>query len=140
MASLYRSVGDRVGRDGDNSPSRARDSSADEPVELNEPSEPPTTFQAITVTGGGIIKRTPRHLYDRQRRAGMGVFDLDAPDEDPPALLAIADLTQNLILVTSRGTSLPAGREPARRVAGARPGRAAAQVAPPARPTNRWRC
>ena len=80
---------------------------AAELAELNEPSEPPTTFQVITATAGGIIKRTPRHLYDRQRRGGMGVFDLDAPDGDPPALLAIADVTQNLIVVTSQGRAFP---------------------------------
>ena len=68
------------------SPSRVRESVADELAEVNQPSEPPTTFQVITATAGGIIKRTPRHLYDRQRRGGMGVFDLDGPDEDPPAL------------------------------------------------------
>lgn len=89
------------------SPPRARESVADEPAELSEPSEPPTTFQVITATAGGIIKRTPRHLYDRQRRGGMGVFDLDAPEDDPPALLTIADLTQTLILITSRGRAFP---------------------------------
>ena len=76
-------------------------------IEPAEPSEPPTTFQVITATAGGIIKRTPRHLYDRQRRGGMGVFDLDAPEKDPPALLTIADMSQNLILVTSRGRVFP---------------------------------
>ena len=89
------------------SPPRARESFADELAELNEPSEPPTTFQVITATAGGIIKRTPRHLYDRQRRGGMGIFDLDAPDEDPPALLTIADVTQHLIVVTSLGRAFP---------------------------------
>jgi DNA gyrase subunit A len=86
---------------------RARENLADEIAELNEPSEPPTTFQVVTATTGGLIKRTPRHLYDRQRRGGMGVFDLDAPDGDPPALLAIADVTQNLIVVTSQGRAFP---------------------------------
>ena len=61
----------------------------------------------ITATAGGIIKRTPRHLYNRQRRGGMGIFDLDAPDEDPPALLTIADVTQHLIVVTSLGRAFP---------------------------------
>ena len=83
--------------------SHARESASVELSEPSEPSEPPTTFQVITATAGGVIKRTPRHLYDRQRRGGMGVFDLDAPDEDPPTLLAIADFTQDLILVSSRG-------------------------------------
>lgn len=86
---------------------RVRDSGPNEPGEPGEPNEPPTTYQVITGTAGGIIKRTPRHLYDRQRRGGMGVFDLDAPDEDPPVLLAIADLAQSLIVVTSRGRAFP---------------------------------
>jgi DNA gyrase subunit A len=87
--------------------SRSRESDPVEPSELSEPSEPPTTFQVITATARGIVKCTPRHLYDRQRRGGMGVFDLDAPDEDPPALLTIADVTQNLIVVTSLGRAFP---------------------------------
>jgi DNA gyrase subunit A len=89
------------------SPLRSRESLADELPEASEPSEPPTTFQVITATAAGLIKRTPRHLYDRQRRGGMGVFDLDAPDEDPPAVLVIADLTQNLIVLTSQGRAFP---------------------------------
>jgi len=71
------------------------------------PSEPPTTRQLITMTAGGIAKRTPRHLYDRQRRGGMGVFDLDAPDADPPAFLAVADVTQSLIVMTTQGRAFP---------------------------------
>jgi DNA gyrase subunit A len=74
---------------------------------LSEPSEPPTAFNLITMTAGGLIKRTPRHLYDRQRRGGMGVFDLDAPDDDPPALLSIADVGQTLIVVTTQGRAFP---------------------------------
>jgi DNA gyrase subunit A len=74
---------------------------------VSEPSEPPTTFSLITVTAGGLIKRTPRHLYDRQRRGGMGVFDIDAPEEDPPALLAVADASQTLIVVTTQGRAFP---------------------------------
>ena len=35
------------------------------------------------------IKRTYRHLYLRQRRSGMGIFDLDTPEEDPPTLLTL---------------------------------------------------
>lgn len=75
------------------------------PVE--NPTEPPTTFSLITATAGGIIKRTPRHLYERQRRGGMGVFDLDAPVGDPPAFLTIADINQSLIIVTSLGRVFP---------------------------------
>jgi DNA gyrase subunit A len=87
-----------------NAGQRVREAEAAEP---SEPSEPPTTFNVITATAGAIVKRTPRHLYDRQRRGGMGVFDLDAPDGDPPALLAIADLSQILVVVTSQGRAFP---------------------------------
>jgi DNA gyrase/topoisomerase IV subunit A len=41
-----------------------------------EPSEPPTTLNVLTISGAGVAKRTPRHLYSRQRRGGMGIFDL----------------------------------------------------------------
>lgn len=71
------------------------------------PSEPLTTFNLITATASGIVKRTPRHLYDRQRRGGMGVFDLDAPDGDPPAFLTVADVAQSLIVVTTTGRAFP---------------------------------
>ena len=54
-----------------------------------------------------MVKRTPRHLYDRQRRGGMGVFDIDAPEGDPPAFLAVADITQTLIVVTTLGRAFP---------------------------------
>jgi DNA gyrase subunit A len=71
--------------------------------EVTEPTEPPTTIQIITASAAGLMKRTPRHLYTRQRRGGMGVFDLDAPENDPPALLAVADLAQNLLVLTTDG-------------------------------------
>ncbi len=76
------------------------DQSAEQAVPL-EPDEPPTTFNVITVSTGGIAKRTPRHLYPRQRRGGMGIFDLDTPEDDPPAFLAVADASQELILLTN---------------------------------------
>src|SRR5512136_901822 len=53
-----------------------------------EPAEPPTTINLITISAGGRAKRTPRHLYSRQRRGGMGIFDLDTTEDDPPTLLA----------------------------------------------------
>ena len=68
-----------------------------------EPSEPPTTINVINVAKSGIAKRTPRHLYTRQRRGGMGVFDLDTVEEDPPAILALADQSENLLVITSMG-------------------------------------
>ncbi len=65
------------------------------------PSEPPTTLNVITITAAGIAKRTPRHLYTRQRRGGMGIFDLETGEDDPPAILTIADEGQSLILFTN---------------------------------------
>jgi len=79
-----------------------------------ELSELPTTLNVITMTAGGVAKRTPRHLYSRQHRGGMGVFDLDAPRDDPPALLIIADASQVLVLFTDQGRAfrLPVGALP----------------------------
>lgn len=68
-----------------------------------EPSEPPTTLNVITATRGGLAKRTPRHHYSRQRRGGMGVFDLDAPEADPPAMMTIADEADHLLVFTNLG-------------------------------------
>ncbi len=76
-----------------------------------EPSEPPTTLNIVTISAGGLVKRSPRHLYQRQRRGGMGVFDLETPDRDRPAFLALADAAAGLLLLTSRGRAfrLPLG-------------------------------
>jgi DNA gyrase subunit A len=67
-----------------------------------EPSEPPTSLNVITISQGGIAKRTRRHLYDRQRRGGMGIFDLEVSKDDPPAILTIADEQQTLVLLTNQ--------------------------------------
>ena len=68
-----------------------------------EPGEPPTTRNVITISRAGMAKRTPRHHYTRQRRGGMGVFDLDSGEDDPPAFLAEADVSQGLLLLTDQG-------------------------------------
>ena len=73
----------------------------DSPLSDLEPSEPPTTINVITATAGGLVKRTPRHLYTRQRRGGMGVFDLESPEEDPPSVLSLADENDTLLVITS---------------------------------------
>lgn len=70
---------------------------------LLEPSEPPTTQQMVTISTNGFGKRTPRHYYLRQRRGGMGIFDLDSGDEDPPAFLLTVDESAGLILITDQG-------------------------------------
>jgi DNA gyrase subunit A len=65
----------------------------------------------------GAIKRTYRHLYTRQRRGGMGIFDLETVEGDPPAYLALVDETADLLFITDFGRgyrlptkSLPAGQ------------------------------
>lgn len=68
-----------------------------------EPSEPPTTLNVISITADNCAKRTPRHHYFRQRRAGMGVFDIETDEESPPTTLAIADVDESLILFTDQG-------------------------------------
>jgi DNA gyrase subunit A len=65
------------------------------------PDEPPTTLNLITISANGTGKRTPRHLYSRQRRGGMGVFDLDTDDKEIPSVLTVADEGQSLLLFTS---------------------------------------
>ena len=68
-----------------------------------EPSEPPTTKQLVTISANGFGKRTPRHYYLRQRRSGMGIFDLDSGDTDPPAFLLSVEESAGLILITNQG-------------------------------------
>jgi DNA gyrase/topoisomerase IV subunit A len=91
---------------------RPQDSS---PPPALEPSEPPTTLNVITISAASVAKRTPRHLYTRQRRGGMGVFDLDTPKDDPPTFLTIADEDQKLLLLTSQARAfyLPVDKLPA---------------------------
>jgi len=70
--------------------------------EPQEPSEPPTTLNVIAISTDGVAKRTPRHLYYRQRRGGMGVFDIESSKDDAPALLLQADEAAALIVVTDQ--------------------------------------
>lgn len=90
--------------------SSAAASGAAEPV----PVEPPGPLNIITATASGIAKRTPVHFYARQRRGGMGVFDLDSPANDPPAILSLAEDTQTALLLTSyaRAFRLPVSSIP----------------------------
>jgi len=71
--------------------------------EISEPTEPPTPFNIITATASALAKRTPRHLYARQRRGGMGVFDIETPEDEPPVVLTHAEEKQNLLLLTRMG-------------------------------------
>lgn len=73
----------------------------DEPEEITLPAESPTTTNIITISRQNIGKRTPRHLFSRQHRGGMGVFDLDVSKEDYPAILAVGEESQNLLLFSN---------------------------------------
>ena len=66
-----------------------------------EPTEPETTIQLITLSRAGLIKRTPRHLYARQKRAGMGVFEIDLPEDDSPQQIMLADVESDLVALTN---------------------------------------
>lgn len=66
------------------------------------PPESPTTLSVVTVSCAGIAKRTRRHLYPRQHRAGMGIFDLDVADPDYPVALGEAAENQGLLIFTSK--------------------------------------
>lgn len=88
---------------------RETDDELDVEEPIAEPSEPPTTIQVITATSYGYAKRTSRHLYTRQRRGGMGVFDLDTPEGEHPSILALADENQTLLAISNfaRGFRIP---------------------------------
>jgi len=92
--------------------SRSRGRSAAE--EPTEPSEPPTTICLVMASKSGAIKRTYRHLYTRQRRGGMGIFDLDTPEDDPPIFMTLADESADLLFITDfgRGYRLPVSALP----------------------------
>jgi len=66
-----------------------------------KPEEPPTTIQVISISERGIAKRTARHLYQRQHRGGMGIFDLDVAEEDPVRILLTAEPEQHILLFTN---------------------------------------
>jgi len=84
------------------------------PAAQPAPVEPPGPLNVITATASGIAKRTPAHFYARQRRSGMGIFDLDSPDDEPPAILCLAEDSQTLLLITnfSRAFRLPVSAIP----------------------------
>jgi DNA gyrase subunit A len=72
-------------------------------AELPEPSEQPTSICLVTMSKNGSIKRTYRHQYNRQRRSGMGVFDLVTPEHDPPEFLTTVDEKEDLLMISDFG-------------------------------------
>jgi len=82
---------------------RKRTTRVEEPVlePILEPNEAPTTMGMITLSSGGIAKRTLRHLYSQQRRGGMGIFDLETTEKDPPRRLAVINEDKTLLLISN---------------------------------------
>lgn len=72
-------------------------------LEVFEVSEPPSSLSLVSVSHEGMIKRTSRHLYQRQRRGGMGIFDLETSGDDYPSMLCSADESQHLLVFTNQG-------------------------------------
>lgn len=74
-----------------------------EPEPLNLPAiqySPDTML--ITLSGQGLLKRTPLNAYGKQRRGGMGVYDIKLKDDDAPAFLLTALASETLVVVTTR--------------------------------------
>ncbi len=83
-------------------------------VEVFEVSEPPSTMCLVSISHLGMAKRTYRHLYQRQRRGGMGIFDLETSGDDYPAIICNADETQHLLVFTNQARvfRLPVAKVP----------------------------
>lgn len=67
------------------------------------PAEPETDIGILTISSQGWVKRTLRHIYHRQHRGGMGVFDLDVTPQDYPTLLGMSSENQTMLLFTNLG-------------------------------------
>lgn len=63
----------------------------------------PDTRMLITASADGWVKRTDLNSYFRQRRGGVGNYDLKTRDGDPVTYLATADAEDNLLILTQSG-------------------------------------
>ncbi len=68
----------------------------------NLPAEQETKINIITISREGLAKRTPRHLYTRQHRGGMGMFGVDIALPDYPTVLSSSDENQTLLFFTNQ--------------------------------------
>jgi DNA gyrase subunit A len=66
------------------------------------PPEPETTFCLVTISAKSNAKRTYRHLYTRQHRGGIGVYDLEISQPDYLRVVGIADENQTILVLTDR--------------------------------------
>lgn len=76
------------------------------------PQETASTDSLFTLSAAGKLKRTFRHLFSRQHRGGMGIFDLDVDPPDLPVAVQIIPEGASLLLFTNfaRVFRLPASR------------------------------
>lgn len=97
---LERKAGTRSGRS-TTSTAESLDLSPERASEALPPEQEGNAF-IISLTAGGVAKRTLRHVYTRQHRGGMGVFGIELDEPDYPVVLGNADSNQNLLLFTNR--------------------------------------
>lgn len=64
--------------------------------------EPPTDISLLTVSHSGLAKRTFRHQFSLQHRAGMGVFDIDVNPPDYPACLVCLPPEKMALVFTNK--------------------------------------
>jgi DNA gyrase subunit A len=78
--------------------------SSDQPAPSGEITyqEAPGPVNILTFSQGGAVKRTPRYLFPRQHRAGMGIFDLDVPEHDPIGFLSCVEYPAVLLLFSNK--------------------------------------
>ncbi len=63
----------------------------------------PADVMVLTITKGGLAKRTPLNDYSTQRRGGVGVFDIQSTRDDLVAHLTVTRASASLLLLSSRG-------------------------------------
>ncbi len=61
------------------------------------------TLMLLTASAEGSIKRTELNAYFRQRRGGLGNYDLRTREGDPAQFLAVADTADTLLALTQSG-------------------------------------
>lgn len=63
----------------------------------------PDSRMLVTLSAAGFAKRTEINAYGRQRRGGVGNFDLRVRDDDPARFVTVADAADHLLLLAQSG-------------------------------------
>lgn len=80
-----------------------RESRFDAPASQLATPRHPDDVMVLTITRGGLAKRTPLNDYSTQRRGGVGVFDIQTTRDDLVAHLAVTRESAALLVLSSRG-------------------------------------